>query len=121
MKKLFLLVLLFSTLLITGAFAHSFVQRIYPTEIENTEQQRFSITFYNRENYKLDDATLSVSFPDLYIKGKSSQFDLKSKDARRMYLEVDFPENLKPGYYPVIFTIQNEDVRQKKHSWIQII
>ena len=105
------------TIVVSGCFAY--VGRIYPPEAD-LENHELIISLYNPTEYNEKRATLSVYFPYIGLKGESGEFSLRSESPERAYVEVDFPETLEPGYYPVILLFENDDVREKEHAWIYI-
>ena len=110
MKKLIYLIL--SVLILASASA--FINRVY------SEPGDMIVTVFNHETSNIKNAQVSVFIPDMDVRAKSSQFKIRANEADKVHMEINVPENVKPDYYPVIVTFRNDDVRQKRHTWVYI-
>lgn len=113
MKKITLIimmVLMISTVsALTGHIYH---------QTTNKDNLEIVVTYFNHGDYKIKDLKISAYMPDFYT--QDSGFKIISKDSGRriIYLET---ENLDKGYHPLIIRTMNDDgIRERKHSWVYI-
>ncbi len=96
----------------------SFAYAAYTGHVYSRESQ-IVIAYYNNGNTKIKNARASAYFPDFDSFYKSGSFNIRAKDSGRAYLRADI-SNAKPGYYAVVARLYNNNVREKKHSWVYI-
>ena len=113
MKKLMILVMtiiLIST--VSALTGHIYHQTIQDDDVE------ILVTYYNYGDSNVKNLEVKAYVPDFYT--QSSGFKVRSRESGRRYLflETDNPES---GYHPLIIrTMNDEGIREKKHTWVYI-
>lgn len=118
MKKIIAISLL---MLISISVTTALIGHVYPYRVKVGETLELVVTYVNEMKSNVHDLQLTVYFPELDTKEKSHEFDVKRQSASRSKIILDIPEDVKPDFYPVILSLQNDEgYREKTHTWIEI-
>jgi hypothetical protein len=99
-------VIILAIVLMSGAFA--FIENTYPYELEKGKTNEMIVVVFNHEKFKLEDASVSLSMPDLDYRAKPELITVRSNKYGKAYFEIDVPKNIEPDYYPVIITLNGD-------------
>jgi len=79
-----------------------------------------SIYFENKGKIKLDDISVTITIPELALRGKIGPFDLKKGRGIQKEIFLEIPEDTKKGVYYARIVISNDKIRRVKHRPIFI-
>jgi uncharacterized membrane protein len=120
MKKTILVIMLLAVLVFSVSYASIVVKSVYPYETSGNSPE-LVVVVMNSGDSSSKNSQVFAYIPGLDQRGKTPDFKIKAATERKVYLEVENSEEVKPDYYPVIVTFTNDDgVRKKTHSWIYV-
>ena len=79
------------------------------------------VVLENGNNEKLEDLRVGFKVPELGVKQKSSQFDLKSGKRTTKILEIYIPYDAEEYEYYTEITVSNDDLRRSTHRMLEIV
>jgi len=110
-----IMILIIAVLMISAVSAltgHIYHQTTQENDVE------ILVTYFNHADSNAKNLKVKAYMPDFYT--QSNGFKVRSRESGRryLYLETDNPE---PGFHPLIIrTMNDEGIREKKHTWIYI-
>lgn len=76
------------------------------------------VTYYNPSSINAKGLSASAYIPDTY--SRSPGFKVRSRESGRRFIYLN-SQDVEPGYHPIIIrTMNDEGVREKRHSWVFI-
>lgn len=118
MKKIIILSILLFLIVLAGVSA--LISRVYPREVQSGKSVEMVVTLFNHDSSTVRGARVTTYIPSLDVFDRSGNIKVRAKKSGRVFLNLDLPKEVKPDYYPVIITIQDDDVREKRHFWVYI-
>ena len=109
MKNILMLTLL---LILLMSFASATI------DVNYFQDSDFVVSVYKQDSGSKNNVRAGVYFPYQEIYGRSSEFKLRSQQPVKLRYLMDIDTET-PDYYPVIFTLENDDgFKVKTHTWI---
>jgi hypothetical protein len=79
------------------------------------------VSFENYGNYKIKDASATVIVPELGLRQKTRNIDLKTNKGVTKKFIVEIPEGTEPGFYDVMIIIYDNGLKRVRYRPIEVI